>query len=112
MLRWGSRRVMSETGKAIKGLIVMSLDLDKMYTSFLNNAVPDVWSVVSFASRKSLLSWVKDMLFRVQFCRTWLYEGQYVSSFHALLSIVVLLSRLSSFVSSAGASASHSLPRL
>lgn len=35
-----------------------------MYTSFMNNQVPALWTRVSFASLKSLASWNKDMLFR------------------------------------------------
>lgn len=35
-----------------------------MYTSFMNNQVPALWTRVSFASLKSLASWNKDLLFR------------------------------------------------
>lgn len=47
-----------------------------MYTSFMNNQVPALWSRVSFASLKSLGSWNKDLLFRVDFMRGWLKGGQ------------------------------------
>lgn len=47
-----------------------------MYTSFMNNQVPALWSRVSFASLKSLASWNKDLLFRVAFMRGWLTGGQ------------------------------------
>jgi dynein heavy chain len=36
---------LTDLQKAIKGLIVMTLDLDKMYTSFLTNKVPGLWYV-------------------------------------------------------------------
>jgi len=62
--------------KAIYGMIVMSSDLDAMYTSFLRNQVPSIWEKVSFASLKTLGSWVTDLLFRVQFMRTWLKNGE------------------------------------
>jgi len=62
--------------KAIKGMIVMSADLDAMYTCFLNNQLPSIWEKVSFASLKTLGSWVTDMIFRVQFMRGWLVNGQ------------------------------------
>ena len=61
---------------AIRGMIVMSSDLDAMYTAFLNNQLPSVWGKESFASLKSLGSWVSDLIFRVTFMRTWLKEGQ------------------------------------
>ena len=69
-------RTLEDLKKAIKGLVVMSLDLDKMYTSFLNNSVPDLWETVGFASLKPLASWVKDLIGRVAFFRKWLIEGQ------------------------------------
>ena len=37
---------LTDLQKAIKGLIVMTLDLDTMYTSFLTNKVPSLWSKV------------------------------------------------------------------
>lgn len=62
--------------RAIKGMIVMSADLDTMYTCFLNNQLPPIWEKVSFASLKTLGSWVTDMIFRVAFMRKWLVHGQ------------------------------------
>ena len=67
---------LSDIRKAIKGMIVMSSDLDAMYTSFLNNQLPGIWERASFASLKSLGSWVADLVFRVKFMRTWLVSGQ------------------------------------
>jgi len=65
--------------KAIKGLVVMSLDLDKMYTSIQNNQVPGLWSRVGFASLKPLATWSIDMEFRMAFMRDWLLNGQPIS---------------------------------
>jgi dynein heavy chain len=62
--------------RAIKGFIIMSADLDSMYTSFLNNQVPGIWEKVSFASLKTLGSWVSDLCYRVNFMRQWLHNGQ------------------------------------
>ena len=62
--------------RAIKGLIVMSGELDSMYGSFLTNKVPANFTKVSFASLKSLGSWVKDLILRVDFFRGWLINGQ------------------------------------
>lgn len=62
--------------KAIRGMIVMSSDLDAMYTAFLNNQLPGLWEIVSFASLKSLGSWVNDLIYRVEFMRIWLQKGQ------------------------------------
>jgi dynein heavy chain len=62
--------------KAIGGMIVMSQDLDAMYTSFLNNQLPALWERVSFASLKTLASWIADTIYRVDFMRFWLKNGQ------------------------------------
>ena len=62
--------------KAINGFIVMSSDLDAMYTSCMNNQLPGIWNKVSFATLKTLASWLKDVIFRIDFLRTWLHEGQ------------------------------------
>lgn len=62
--------------KAIRGMIVMSSDLDAMYTAFLINQLPSIWERVSFASLKTLGSWVSDLIFRVKFMRIWLLTGQ------------------------------------
>merc|ERR1711968_4051 len=67
---------LADVQKAIKGLILMSIDLDNMYTAFLNNAVPPIWEKVSFASLKPLGSWVNDLTFRVNFMHNWLVSGQ------------------------------------
>lgn len=61
--------------KAINGFIVLSSDLDEMYTAFLQNALPSIWNKVSFASLKTLGSWVKDVKFRVEFMQHWLVGG-------------------------------------
>ena len=53
--------------KAIKGLVVMSEVLEKVYTSFLNNQVPQLWARAAYPSLKSLASWVKDLVLRIQF---------------------------------------------
>ena len=62
--------------KAIRGLIVMSHDLDQMYTAMLTNKVPPMFESVSFASLKTLASWVVDLVDRVKFMRKWLTDGE------------------------------------
>jgi dynein heavy chain len=47
-------------------MIVMSSDLDALYTAFMNNKLPPLWESVSFASLKTLGSWVTDLVYRVQ----------------------------------------------
>ena len=62
--------------KAIKGIVVMSNELDKMYTNMLNNQVPENWAKVAYPSLKPLGAWVNDMKERVAFIRKWLSVGK------------------------------------
>jgi dynein heavy chain len=61
--------------RAIKGLELMSDELDAMFTNFRNNKVPKNWSEVGYSSLKPLGSWVLDTIDRVEFMRTWLRQG-------------------------------------
>lgn len=67
---------LTELQRALRGLTVLSEDLDKMYQSFLNDRVPQLWSDVSYASLKPLGSWFRDLCARVQFIRTWVQKGE------------------------------------
>ncbi|CAF3110570.1 unnamed protein product [Rotaria sp. Silwood2] len=61
--------------KAIKGLVVMDETLEKMYTAFLNNQVPAIWTDAAYPSLKSLASWIKDLLLRCDFMGLWITHG-------------------------------------
>jgi len=63
--------------RAIKGLIVMTEDLDNMFQAMLNNHVPPSWADqnVSYPSLKPLSSWFEDMIQRVEFMRDWVMNG-------------------------------------
>lgn len=60
------RNNLKDLEKGIKGLIVMSENLEKVYASFLINQVPAVWSENGFLSTKSLASWVEDFCIRIE----------------------------------------------
>lgn len=62
--------------KAIAGLVVMSEEMDRIYTSFLNNQVPTHWANSAYPSLKPLASWVKDLTLRTSFIQTWITRGQ------------------------------------
>ena len=64
-----------ELQKAIKGIVVMSGDLESMYTSLLNNQVPGVWERAAYPSLKPLGGWIKDYHKRIAFMRDWLQNG-------------------------------------
>jgi dynein heavy chain len=62
--------------KAVKGLVVMSAELELVFKSLLINEVPLGWASASYLSLKSLASWIKDFNKRVQFLRDWTTTGQ------------------------------------
>lgn len=61
--------------KAVKGFVVMSEELELMYSAFLINALPVLWENVAYPSLKPLGSWVKDLILRVEFINLWLLNG-------------------------------------
>ena len=69
------KRSLGELQKAIKGLVVMSGELEGMYTNLLNNQVPVLWEKAAYPSLKPLGSWVVDYHRRVDFMRQWLTQG-------------------------------------
>ena len=62
--------------KAIRGEVLLSADLDLMYSALLNNTVPPIWAAVAYPSLKPLASWIIDLVARVKFLRGWLTGGQ------------------------------------
>uniref|UniRef100_A0A667W9Y7 Dynein axonemal heavy chain 6 n=1 Tax=Myripristis murdjan TaxID=586833 RepID=A0A667W9Y7_9TELE len=62
--------------KAIAGLVVMSEEMERIYTSFLNNQVPTHWANSAYPSLKPLASWVRDLTLRTSFIQSWITRGQ------------------------------------
>jgi len=67
---------LKELRKAIKGLVVMSADLEAMLMSFQNNQVPGIWTKVAYPCLKPLASWIKDFQRRITFFTDWCEKGQ------------------------------------
>jgi dynein heavy chain len=66
---------LKELQRAIKGIVVMSADLEEMFTAFQNNATPSLWTRVAYPCLKPLASWFKDYVLRVTFFRRWCEKG-------------------------------------
>jgi dynein heavy chain len=65
-----------ELQRAIRGEVLLSEELDKMFTAMLNNKVPGNWESAAYPSLKPLASWVKDLHARLRFMAQWLAHGQ------------------------------------
>ncbi|RTG85766.1 uncharacterized protein DC041_0001375 [Schistosoma bovis] len=57
----------------------MSEDLEGVYTAFIQNSVPEIWSSKSYPSLKPLGSWIKDLVLRCDFINTWMIRGKPLS---------------------------------
>jgi len=54
---------------------VMTSDIEKMLSSIINNAIPDIWRAKSYPSRKPLISYVKDLQERLLMLQNWIEMG-------------------------------------
>lgn len=62
-------------GKAIKGEVVMSPELEQVGNALFDNRTPPVWMARSYPSMKPLASYVVDLLERLKFIQTWIDES-------------------------------------
>ncbi|KAM6256563.1 LOW QUALITY PROTEIN: dynein axonemal heavy chain 1 [Porphyrio hochstetteri] len=61
--------------KALRGLVVMSSQLELMASSLYNHSVPELWNAKAYPSLKPLASWVNDLVQRIEFLQKWISQG-------------------------------------
>lgn len=61
--------------KALKGLVVMSQQLENMANSLFINQVPSMWAAKAYPSLKPLAAWVTDLVERMKFLQNWIDNG-------------------------------------
>merc|ERR1719261_443588 len=62
--------------KAIKGLLLMSAELEVAFNQMFNGATPDMWIKKSYPSLKPLGSYVNDLVERLKFFQKWIDHGK------------------------------------
>jgi len=68
------RKSLADVQKGIKGLVVMSPELDVVYTRVLNGLVPPSW-LAAYPSLKPLASWSRDLVTRWAQMMEWCDKG-------------------------------------
>jgi len=66
---------LKELQRALKGLVVLSAELEAMGNACFDQRVPAGWTAKAYPSLKPLGSWFKDLVQRLDFVTTWIERG-------------------------------------
>jgi dynein heavy chain len=70
------KRSLKEVGLAIRGLSVMSAELEAVGIAAAQGRVPEMWKSIAYPSVKPLGSWVADLVDRLNFLQHWIDHGK------------------------------------
>lgn len=86
------RSSLIDIGKAIKGEVVMSTELEIVASNLYDNLVPPSWKKWSYNSMKPLASYVQDLVIRLVKYQSWIDDGAppvfWLSGFHFTASFL------------------------
>jgi len=68
-------RTLPELQKALKGLVVMSGELERMSNAMSVGQVPVEWTAAAYPSMKPLNAWVDELMDRLKFIQEWIDKG-------------------------------------
>ena len=60
---------------ALKGEVLLSEQLEKVYNSLLIGEIPALWLVASYPSLKPVASYIKDFCNRIAMFSSWINNG-------------------------------------
>jgi dynein heavy chain, axonemal len=69
------KKAVADVQKALKGLIVMSKELDAVGSALATNRVPGSWESKAYPSLKPLGAWILDLVDRLNFIGGWVEHG-------------------------------------
>ena len=70
------RRSLRDVQQALKGLVVMTSELEAQGQSMTQGKVPELWKAAAYPSTKPLGSWIVDLLARLAFLQRWIDKGK------------------------------------
>jgi len=68
-------KTLPQLEKALKGLVVMSNELEAMSNSIAVNQVPEMWEKKAYPSMKPLSAWFDDLIMRIEMVENWIEHG-------------------------------------